>query len=315
MFALSKDTTINKGVSDDSAENALRECIVKMRNGREHQFITIQSGVNDDWFVLGLGDGPFANVKPFLNPIKFDYGDDTYIIIDLRTSTRFDRNAEKPVISNPGLFRRDTVRVLLEQAWVGDGADSILRFGHFQVQIFAAWMSSLFGRRYALDAEQTMKINILAAFYYLCLFTREELLDQRRFIAIIAKVTHVGAPYVIETLRDIDYIGNIEDLLKNIINTLQTDRLEGLAIDVMITMLGGSWFGPNAAIMVGIALEYPPMWNTLLYLSLTEQVNRSTGIGKVALSRERESREYVSIVSQFLTHNSTIDKAELKGAR
>lgn len=315
MFALSKDTTINKGVNDTSAENALRELIVKMRNGREHQFITIQSGVSDDWFVLGLGEGPYANVKPFLNPIKFDYGDDTYIIIDLRTSTRFDKYADQPVISNPGLFRRDTVRVLLEQSWIGDGPNNILNFGHFQIQIFANWISDVFGRRYALDAEQTVKISVIAAYYYLCLFTREEVVDQRRFIAIITKVTMVGAPFVLDTLRDIDYIGTIEEFLQTVISVLQTDRLEGLAIDVMIAMLGGSWFGPNAAILVGIALEYPPLWNALLYLSLTEQVNRSTGIGKVALKRERDSREYTSIVSQFLTHNSTMNPAELKGAK
>lgn len=315
MFALSKDTTINKGVNDTSAEHTLRELIVKMRNGREHQFITIQSGLNDDWHVLGLGEGPYANVKPFMNPIKFDYGDDTYIIIDLRTSTRFDKNTERPVISNPGLFRRDTVRVLLEQSWIGDGPNTILNFGHFQIQIFANWIADVFGRRYALDAEQTVKITVIAAFYYLCLFTRDEVVDQRRFITIITKVAVVGAPFVLETLRDVDYIGTIEELLQTIISVLQTDRLDGLAIDVMIAMLGGSWFGPNAAILVGIALEYPPLWNALLYLSLTEQVNRSTGIGKVALKRERESREYTSIVSQFLIHNATMDAAELKGAK
>ena len=315
MFAMSKDTTINKGVSDSSAEHALKELIIKMRNGREHQFMTLQAGVSDGWNVLGLGDGPYANVKPFLNPIKFDYDDDTYVIADLRTSTRWDKNTEVPVISNPSLFRRDMVRVLLEQSWIGDGANTTLNFGHFQIQIFSSWIADIFGRRYALDAEQTVKISVLAAFYYLCLFTKEEVVDPSRFISIITKSTAVGAAFVIQTLRDIDYIGTIDEFLNTIITVLNTDRLNGLDVGIMITMLGGSWFGPNAAILVGIALEYPPMWNTLLYLSLTDRVNRSTGIGKIALRRERDSREYVSTVSAFLTHNSTLDTAAARGAK
>ncbi len=313
MFQMSRDTTINKGNQEDQVISGLKEHIVRVNNGGESQLVTLQSGVSDDWFVYGLGEGSLVNVKPFINPVKFDYGDDTFIIIDMRTSTRWDRNTAKPVISNRALFRRDMVRVLLESMWVGDGPQEILNLGHFQVQIFATWVSELFARRFALDAEQQVRISILAAFYYLCLFTDDKEADLRRFVPIISKVTTTGTAFVIDTLRDIDHIQDLEALLDTIKTSLDTDRLEGVGIDVMITMLSGSWFGPNNAILVGIALEYPPMWNTLLYLSLTDQSVRANGIAKIALRKQRDSmaREYVSIASTKLIRNSTLNPSEV----
>ena len=313
MFQMSRDTTINKGNQEDQVISGLKEHIVRVNNGGESQLITLQSGVSDDWFVYGLGEGSLVNVKPFINPVKFDYGDDTYIIIDMRTSTRWDRATNKPVISNRALFRRDMVRVLMESMWVGDGPQEILNLGHFQVQIFATWVSELFARRFALDAEQQVRISILAAFYYLCLFTDDKEADLRRFVPIISKVTTTGTAFVIDTLRDIDHIQDLEALLDTIKTSLDTDRLEGVGIDVMITMLSGSWFGPNNAILVGIALEYPPMWNTLLYLSLTDQSVRANGIAKIALRKQRDSmaREYVSIASTKLIRNSTLNPSEV----
>ena len=174
-------------------------------------------------------------------------------------------------------------------------------------------VSELFARRFALDAEQQVRISILAAFYYLCLFTDDKEADLRRFVPIISKVTTTGTVFVIDTLRDIDHIQDLEALLDTIKTSLDTDRLEGVGIDVMITMLSGSWFGPNNAILVGIALEYPPMWNTLLYLSLTDQSVRANGIAKIALRKQRDSmaREYVSIASTKLTRNSTLNPSEV----
>lgn len=313
MFQMSRDTTINKGNHEDQVVSSLKEHIIRVNNGGESQLITLQSGVSDDWFVYGLGEGSLVNVKPFINPVKFDYGDDTYLIIDLRTSTRWDRTTGKPVISNRPLFRRDMVRVLMESMWIGDGPQEILNMGHFQIQIFATWISELFARRFALDAEQQVRISVLAAFYYLCLFTDDDQADLRRFVPIISKVTSTGSTFVIDTLRDVEYIRDLEALLDTIKSTLQTDRLEGVGIDVMITMLSGSWFGPNNAILVGIALEYPPMWNTLLYLSLTDQSVRANGIAKIALRKQRDmtAREYVSIASQKLIRTSTLNPSEV----
>lgn len=308
MFIMSRDTTINKGVVDSAAAEDVKRHVIQYLNDNDHQFITIQRGVYDDWFVLGLAEGPYINPKPFAMPIKFDYGDDTFIVVDVRSSTRFDRGTAQPVISNQPLFRRDMIRTLIESIWVGNGANDILNLGHYQIQVFATWVAEMFTRRFALDAEQQVRLSVLAAFYYLCLFADKDTVDLRRFLSIITKVTNTNTVFVMDTLRDVDHVSTIDEFLALIIRTLNTDRLAGLGVDVFITLLAGSWFGPNHAVMVGVALEYPPMWNTLLYLSLTDRTTRASGIAKIALRRERDAmaREYVSLMSRTLIANSTL---------
>lgn len=317
MFKLSTDTTINQGALDSKVIHILEEHLIRVRNGGDSQFIDIQKDVSDDWVVLGLAEGPYISPKPFFNPVKFDLDDITYFVIDVRTSTRFDRMSNRPVISNQPLFRRDMIRVLLESVWVGNGPNDILNLGHYQIQVFATWIAEMFAKRFALDAEQQVRISVLAAFYYLCLFVDAERADLRRFIPVIGKVTQTGVPFVMDTLSNVEFIGDVQQFLDTVKTTLETDRLEGVEIDILITMLAGSWFGANNSVLVGIALEYPPVWNALLYLSLTDRTHRASGIAKIALRRERDqiAREYVSIVSRLLMQESTLDPTSLRGGK
>ncbi|BDH16621.1 MAG: hypothetical protein [Bacteriophage sp.] len=315
MFSQSRDTTINKGVNDTQVINELTEHFIKVRNGGESQLITIQSDKHDDWFVYGLGDGPHVSVKPFTSPVKFDYDDFTLIIIDMRTSTRWDRQLSKPVLRDAALYRRDATRVLFEQGWLGDGPQEILNLGSYQVQTFCTWIAEMFARRFALDADQQARIQVISGFYYLCLFSEPQRFDPQRTVPILAKVTRLGVPYILETLNGIEYIGNLEELLTTILDRLQTDRLNGLSVDVMVTMLGGSWFGPNAAMLVGIALEYPPMWNTFLYLGLTDRSTKISGIAKLALRKEHDpaTKEYIRLAASYLIQNSDITPKDIQG--
>ena len=315
MFLNARDTTINKGIKENSTVESLREHLIRTRAYGESQFITIQEDRISNFSILGLGDGTFITPKPFVHPVTVEHDGHRYMIIDVRTCARFNKLEQVVKITNPSLFRREIIRAVLESIWVNDGANDLLHLGSFQIQVFANWISEVITRRYGLDAEQQLQVQVISAFYYTCLFVDSETVDLRRMISIITRATKTNTNFILETLRDVDYIPNVEALLTTIRETLVTDRLEGLELDVFITMLAGSWFGPNHGILVGTALEYPPMWNTLLYLSLTESVNRATGIGKVALRFERDptSREFLGALNRLLMDNTTIDIKNSRG--
>lgn len=315
MFLNARDTTINKGIKENSTLEILREHLIRSRADGESQFIAIQEDRIDNCTVLGLGDGNFITPKPFVHPVTLMHEDHLYLIADVRTCAKYNRNEQIVKISNPSLFRREIIRAVLESVWINDGQNEILHLGAFQIQVFAKWISEVITRRFGLDAEQQLRIQVISAFYYICLFTNSESTDLRRYISIISRATKTNTNFILETLRDIDYIPNIEVLLSTIQENLVTDRLEGMGLDVFITMLAGSWLGPNHGILVGTALEYPPLWNTLLYLSLTESVNRATGIGKIALRFERDPgcREFLGALNMLLMNNTSIDIKNSRG--
>jgi hypothetical protein len=315
MFIHARDTTINKGLKETSIIDTLKEHLVRNYKQGNSQFIDMQTDVIDSFKVLGLADGTTITPRPFVQPILLEHDGVEYLIADVRSCTRYNKQDGRAVITNPTLFKREIIRTILESVWITGGATDILNLGNIQVQIFSSWISELFTRRFGLDATQQIQISVIGAFYYLCLFSEADKIDQRRLIPIIVRATRTGAPFVLETLRDIDYIANIDELLDVIPRLVSTTRLDGVTPDVFITMLGGSWFGPNNAILAGTAVEYPPVWNALVYLALTENANRATGIGKIALRKERDplTREYLAALNLLLKNHTTIDPTTYRG--
>lgn len=315
MFIQSCDTTINQGIDQKKIISEIKEYLIRHDyKDSDSQFIKIQTELHDDFLVLGLAEGPHIQPKPFDTPIQFNHGDDTFTIVDMRNSTRWDRVENRPVINNANVFKRDVIRTLLEATWTTDGPQDILNLGHYQTLTFSLWISEMIARRFALDAGQQVKIQLICAFYYLCLFSTEARFDPRRATMIISKATRYHADYILEHIGELGYISNLEALIKTIIDQVQTERLAGFDIQVLIALLSGSWFGPQHSILVGIALEYPPVWVTLLYLGLTDRATRVSGIAKLALRKERDpiTREFVSITGRFLIQESEISTDDVK---
>lgn len=316
MLQHSSQTTVCAGMKIDKIIAGLKDELINGQVHGESQLITI-SDLHDDFFVSGYGEGLDNRIAPFFPPIQFNNGDDTHLIIDIRTCTRFDRATQRPVVNNLPLFRREVVRVILESVWGGDeeGANIILNLGHYQISVYATWLAEIFARRFGLDAEQQLRITVIAAYYYLCQFTEDSYIDARRAVTVISRACNINAMFAMQTLEDVTYIANIEDLIKVITETLRSDRLQGLGLQVLLAMLSGSWFGPNNAMLVGMAVEFPPVWNALLYLSLTDGIHRNNGIAKVALRRARDTmaRDYIAATSKMIKEELTIDPTVAKG--
>ncbi len=302
MFKNPMDTTIHSGkISGDQVE-ILKRHVIDKRNDRDNQFIVIQEDVHDDFFIYALGTGPLIDPKPFIHPLQFTIDEDTYMIVDMRSSTRWDRALGIPKESNPGLFRRDVVMAIMQSVWEGEGPNAIQRLGNFQVGIFAQWISNNIIKRFGLDPAQQIKVQAISAYYYLCLFSDERRFDPMRAAPLVAKAIHANTAYVMELVDSLPFIHDVVELLEVIQDSLASERLGGLTLDFFMASLSGSWFGPNNNILVAVATEYPPMFASLVYLALTDRSTRNTGISQIVIKKERDPAaiEFKRIASDML---------------
>lgn len=302
MFNNPMDTTIHSGKVKGDQVEILKRHVLDTRNGHDSQFITLQEHVHDDFFIYALGTGPIIDPKPFVHPVQFTIDEDTYMVVDMRSSTRWDRAKGMSVESNAGLFRRDTILTILQSVWEGEGPSAIQRLGNFQTTIFADWMANAIIRRFGLDAGQQLKVKAIAAFYYLCLFSDERRFDPTRAAPLVARAVSANTAYVMELVETLPFINNIIEFLEVVQEALATERLAGLRLDFFMASLSGSWFGPNHNILVAAATEYPPIFTSLLYLALTDRSTRNAGISQVALKKERDigAKEFIRITSDLL---------------
>lgn len=307
MFYVPDDTTFNRGVDSSKAVAILQRAYHEFRDGRPSQLIPIQtSDVHDDHYIFALATGRDYDPKPFPHPVRFVDDEDYVTIFDARTSTRFDRATGAPVINNPNLFRRDLILTILGDVWVSEDPREVLRLGHMQVFAFAYWIANIITRRFALDPAQQIKLTVLAAYYYICLcYTEDKVPELRSAATIISRAIAMPASQILSIVDDVPYMSNVGDFVTVINSSIETDRLTGFTSEILATLLAGTWFGPNNSLLVATALEYPPVFATLVYLSLTDRANRATGLAGIVLKKERDP-----MASEFLKMTSSLLKTE-----
>lgn len=302
MFVNPLDTTIHAGKVKGDQVEILKRHIIDTKNGYDSQLIPIQENVHENFSIYALGTGPIIDPKAFIHPIHVTVGDETYMVADMRSSTRWDRAQGISVVSNPPLNRRDVILTVLQSVWEKEGPSAIQRLGNLQLTIFAQWMSNSIIKRFGLDAAQQLKVQAIAAYYYLCLFTTEARFDPQRAGPMISRAINANTGYVMELVETLPYISDISEFLEVVKDSLATERLAGLSLDYFIASLSGSWFGPNNNILVSVATEYPPIFASLLYLALTDRGTRMAGISQIALKKERDpsAKEFIRITSDLL---------------
>lgn len=290
MFQRPENTTIGGGMGSEQLADLIKQNLIRNDNeiGSASQLMIVGSA-HDDYYICGFVEGKGINPKPFINPVTFNHGDDTFLVFDARPMTRFDRRENKHVVKDPTNFKRDVTRVVLQSIWTDEGPRAILRLSiAFQVKIFTRWVADTLSMRYALAGDQAGKLAVLCAFYYLCLFTDAKSVDKRKTALIITRALHLNMNYVEEVLHNVDYITDLPSFIDIVNSTLETERLRGLNYEVMVTLLKGTWFGVNSAIIVATALEYPPTFVSMLYLSLTDASTRISGLARLALGYEKD---------------------------
>jgi hypothetical protein len=302
MFVNPMDTTIHAGMVKGDQAELLKRHVKDTREGRGSQLIAIQEDVHDDFFIYALGTGPYIDPKPFIHPIQFNIGDDTFMVVDARSSTRWDRAQAIPVINNSPLYRRDVILTVLQSVWEGEGPNAIQRLGNIQISIFATWITGSIVRRYGLDPAQQLKLQVISAYYYLCLFSEERKFDPSRAAPLIARSINASTGYVMDVVDTLPFIPDAVEFMRVINESLATERLSGLNLEYFYASLAGSWFGPNNQILVSVAIEYPPIFVSFLYIALTDRSVTRSGIGQIAHKKERDAgaREFIRITSDLL---------------
>lgn len=304
MFKYPEDTSFNAKIKTDATVDLLKKQVIEKEAGRPSQLLTIQEGdIHDDCFIYALTAGPDINPKPFTFPLNFHWNDNYYTVFDARASTRWDRVTMGGVVNNKPLFRRDVILTLMADTFREDPA-SIYSLGSLPVFVFANWISSLITRRFALDLAQSLELQILTAYYYICLFNDSGTnMDKDRIYPMIGRAVGTSVHYVVPIIKDVDYIPDIAAFIATIHSVIPDSRLEGLTPDIFTTLLSGTWFGPNHVQLVATALEHPATFCTLVYLALTDRANRATGLAQIAIRKEKDpiGREFIRLTSDLLS--------------
>lgn len=148
------------------------------------------------------------------------------------------------------------------------------------------WVVRGLAGRFNLSYEDCRSLNILFAIYYFTAHsTPEDVLAKSNYknYSMLSEITGYPTQLILDMVDKYELAhmsGNLRltDLIE--LARKESDDLRNkLSVSSVQSVLAGSWYGEGGPFYCNLALEYPPMFYTLLYFSLVDTGYQKTRLG------------------------------------
>lgn len=191
------------------------------------------------------------------------------------------------------------LRCKLQSIWTNHDPDLLLNCGPYQITLFTRWVADSLARGLALNPEAIDNTTIIIGHYYYCLFQDDADTLTRNLYAeagLLSKCVYSTPDHVASLIENVGYIQNVSELINALKTHSGSIRFDNLNEAMLYTLTGNAWFGANAREILAVALEHPPTFLSLCYLSFNERGYRNTQIGKIAQQQSKLNQ-----VAQIIT--------------
>lgn len=270
IFNSAYATTATAGYATAKLEQALEQAYYHNASQEMRENVhMIREGLNG-----GVAGVPAFNF-PFVCKLK---GEDV-AFFDART-----------FVSQEGRVRDEielqsrTVQAQLALDWHHGYQGRVRDISPLGLMIYSHWMGESVAKRFALDARQQLQVSVFAAVFYLNCFwdkSEAESEDTAYLLSAITRVCGYRHSDVVDIVETHPIIKDVAELCEVIKAFTQSVRLEDFNPATLFGVVGGSWFGNAGRELVGVALEYPPVWLTLLFQAISNRGFKKAGLTQI----------------------------------
>jgi hypothetical protein len=230
----------------------------------------------------GLAGG-VAGIPAFNFPIVLKMKDADVAFFDARTFTSTGQDGEIRVRDELELQAR-TIQAQLALDWHQGYQGRIRDISPLGLMVYSHWMGECVGKRFALDARQQLQVSVFAGIFYINCFwdkSEAESEDTAYLLSAITRICGFRHSDVVDIVETHPIIKDLEELCEVIKAFTQSVRLEDLNPATLAGVVVGSWYGNAGRELVGVALEYPPVWLTLLFQAITNRGFKKAGLTQI----------------------------------
>ena len=222
------------------------------------------------------------DIKPFNHPIQFESFGQTYTVIDTRAFVGVDKAGEARV-TNPTEYRMAVVRGALAVGWAQGDREALLSMGDLPAKVFASLLTRMISTRLGLSPGDVQRLTAFNAIYYYSLFGVDDDGEASlvRMSRRVQRVIQIDPRVVVEILDHKLKLTDLASYCAGLKKVIQSPRLEALNPGLLLSMIGGIWFGQAAREIVNASFEYPPYFVAMCYIAATER-----GLNKMYLGKE-----------------------------
>lgn len=291
IFKTAFDTLGGSGIALPKTQQAINEAIVQDYINLSNSFNLMQYPEMSVFLITGQTKTE-SFIPFFTQPLPI-YKNDRIasMVMDVRpfvSSKDITTTAELDNIPkrNSHEFELAINRLICSVGWIKESPQALKDISPLPMAIYCSWISENIARRFALDSREQLIISVISGFFYLSLFKNDSDFsdsERMRVVAAVAKATKVPASTVQGIASEISAMSNVTEFCNQIRESLDNPRIADLNPGLLITSIGGTWFGTDAKLLTAVALEHPPAWIPLVYSALNERGYKNSSIANIAL--------------------------------
>jgi len=249
-----------------------------------------------------------SNVPVFTQPVtRLEFGQRRNVpevVIDARP---YLRNEQGRSYNNLAEADFQKLRAKLQMIWQSESYPrlDLLQLGDIPGQTWVNWLGASLAGKLGLDPDQHLLVNVVCAFYYICLFyNREEFTEDAKLRAVqsVSRWTRLNNGKTLEILDNVGYIDNVNEFIGALHTVVESPRIKQVTLGFLFSLVRGSWFGTNGAETVCVALEHPPTFIALVHSGLELRTFKNYVLAKVAQKQIRagNDRAFVNSLAVIL---------------
>jgi len=238
------------------------------------------------------------DIPPFSMPLEFDGQNGLSVAVDVRGLTKATGETNFKVVAG-GEYEGAIIRAALTLAWMNGAAADMRRWNDISAKVFIRLLSESLSRRLNLGPYEQQALTVVTGLFYFSNFIpndhigRNDSLSQdekEKVIVAVARLTRISPQTVAGFLAgDVPMIYSLDSYCDALRFVVKSPRLERVDAALIMTLMGGLWFGGNARQLVAVALEYPPVWLAMIYQALTDRSFHGAQLTKMVETENRNN--------------------------
>jgi hypothetical protein len=236
-------------------------------------------------------DHPFAIVDQFSHQ-KGPHNVPTIIVGDLRRYGRYDPHQKTFVIKVRNDYAFQEIRTVLNQIWVEGSPSTLGNCSTLPMKLYGLWVADAIGRRYALEPQEKLKLQVLASIFYAGLFYDiHDHWDKNRVAAQVKRATLIDSKFIFDALEYVKKpMNSLLEFIQVVKEAIDTVRLKELNHGILYAVLKNTWYGVNNDSITAVALEHPPTWLAMLYMAITDRSYSKVQITDLILNWDKRDK-------------------------
>lgn len=291
IFRTAYDTLACQGFILDKIRHPLEEAYVRgalmpIGQGAARKLVGTEDKLTD---AIPSFDHPFAvtdqfNSKPHDAQIT--------MVSDLRRYGRFDPHQKEFVVKVRNDYVFQEKRTILNQIWVESAPGTLGNCSPLPMKLYGLWIADSVSRRYALDPQEKLRLQVLASIFYAGLFYDiHDHWDKNRVAAQVKRAIAVDSKFIFEALEYVKKpMESLLEFIEVVKEAVDTVRLKELNHGILYAVLKPTWHCVNNDAIVAVALEHPPTWLAMLYMAVTDRSYSKSQITTLILNWDKRDK-------------------------